>query len=153
MRTWAVYGEQIFETLKSYHDGRYSAFSQLVRATFDEALSKFPDGTIDLLHIDGTHFYEDVKHDFESWLPKLSQRGVVLFHDINQKDRGFGVYKYWDELKSRYPYFEFAHGHGLGVLGVGPANVQPSNLFAASADPALCQQINGLQSSRIGRCR
>ena len=27
---------------------------------------------------------------------------------------------YGKKLKERYPYFEFTHGHGLGVLAVGP---------------------------------
>jgi hypothetical protein len=114
------YGENIFDNLRAYHDKNYSDFSNLVRATFDEAVKQFDDGSIDLLHIDGRHFYEDVKHDFETWRRKLSSRAIVLFHDTQVKSEGFGVYRFWDIIKRDFPNFEFTHCAGLGVLGVGP---------------------------------
>ena len=113
------YDEAVFAKLNDLHERLYLGFSRLVRSTFDEARAHFGDGTIDLLHIDGRHGYDDVAHDFESWLPKLSDRAVVLLHDINVRERGFGVWQFWSELQVRYPCFEFMHGHGLGVAQVG----------------------------------
>jgi glycosyltransferase involved in cell wall biosynthesis/GT2 family glycosyltransferase len=114
------YGEEVFKAVQAHNEAHYSAFSRLVRSTFDEALAHFPDGTVDLLHIDGRHYYDDVKHDFQSWRPKLSDRAVVLFHDTNVRERDFGVHRLWAELAGAHPSFEFLHGHGLGVLAHGP---------------------------------
>jgi hypothetical protein len=113
------YGDDVYEDLRRYHDSRYTAFSRLVRSTFDEALSHFPNGFIDLLHIDGCHTYESARHDFDNWAPKLSTRGVVLFHDINVREKDFGAWRLWQEVSSDRPHFAFLHHHGLGVLGVG----------------------------------
>lgn len=122
------YDDSIFEFVHKINE-RYP-FSTLKRSTFDDALSFFENKSIDLLHIDGLHTYEAVKHDFNNWLPKISDSGIVVFHDTNVMERGFGVYKLWEELINEYPFFEFKHGHGLGILGVGknlPSAI--SNLF------------------------
>lgn len=113
------YGEQVYSEVERINAAEFGSFSTLHRAYFDEALGDFTTGSVDLLHIDGRHGYDDVKHDFESWLPTLSERGIVLFHDIAELQPGFGVGRFWNELTHRYPSFEFEHGHGLGVLAVG----------------------------------
>jgi hypothetical protein len=113
------YGEEIYDMVRKNNEENYASFSKLLRMTFDEALSKFEDGSVDLLHIDGLHTYEAVKHDFETWLPKLAPDAIVLFHDTNVRKDDFGVWKYWAELKAQYADgIEFLHSHGLGVLPI-----------------------------------
>lgn len=131
--TWAgdehggFYSSSVLADLKAHHDVRYEAFSTLVQTSFDDAVGSFADGSIDLLHIDGYHTYEAVHHDFETWLPKMSQQGVILFHDIADRRDDFGVWKLWAELKLHYSqHLEFDHGHGLGLVVVG--NVVPEGL-------------------------
>jgi GT2 family glycosyltransferase len=144
------YGEDVFEHVRKYNEAHYASFSRLVRSTFDEALPHFADASIDLLHIDGRHFCEDVKHDFESWRCKLSERAVVLFHDTNVREGGFGVSKLWSELSADFAAFEFLHGHGLGVLGYGPRLPEAMSAFFAVTSDA--SQINEVRSAyaRLG---
>ena len=116
------YDENIFAQVSAHNQDHYAGFSQLLRMTFDDAVTHFADESIDLLHIDGLHTYEAVRHDFETWLPKLAPGAVVLFHDTNVRERDFGVYKLWEELRERYPNnIEFMHSHGLGVLQLNNA--------------------------------
>lgn len=91
---------------------------------FDEALNKFEDNSIDILHIDGSHFYEDVKHDFETWKCKLKDTAIVLFHDIGDEIINgsiMGTHRYWNEIKKEYgTTIEFEFSCGLGVLFISP---------------------------------
>jgi len=149
------YDETASETVQG-ENARYAAFSTLQRKTFDEALADVEDGSVDLLHIDGRHFYEDVRHDYESWLPKLAPDAVVLFHDTEVRDRGFGVYRLWADLARTYPSFNFVHGNGLGILFHGekvPTRLtEMVALSAANGGPGVIedyfQLLGGLMSER-----
>jgi hypothetical protein len=145
------YSDHVFRFVKTHAEAKYPAISKLMRMTFDEALPEFEDRSVDLLHIDGRHYYDDVKHDYETWARKVSRRGVVLFHDTQVFNRGFGVHRLWDEIRSRHPSFEFHHGHGLGVLGVGDELPQPINdFFRAGRDEQVAQDIR-VAYARLGR--
>ncbi|MGN6772337.1 MAG: class I SAM-dependent methyltransferase [Rhizobiaceae bacterium] len=139
------YGEEVWEDLRSHHDVRYSAFSRLVRSTFDEAVAHFPDNSIDLLHIDGLHSYEAVRHDFDTWRPKLSENAVVMLHDTNVRERGFGVFRLWAEVTAGRPHFEFLHGHGLGVVAMGKAPTPTlASLFEAGSSEAEREEVRAI---------
>jgi hypothetical protein len=157
--TWAgdehagFYADKIYSDLRNYQEPRYGEFSTLIRATFDDALSHFEDGSIDLLHIDGRHFYEDVKHDFESWRSKLSSRAVVLFHDTRVRRSNFGVHRLWAELSRDYPNFEFFHEHGLGVLACGRDVAPPlQKLLTLPARSKAAGAVRATYSRLGGAC-
>lgn len=128
------YDTAVFGEVSGYNQSQYASFSRLLKMTFDEARSSFANNSISLLHIDGLHTYEAVKHDFDSWYPKVAERGLILFHDTRARHReDFGVWRLWDEIKTRYRYtLEFDHSWGLGVLFKGdtlPSDAFLNNLF------------------------
>lgn len=127
------YSNNVYHNLKRYHDPLYGDFSTLLRMTFDDALTHISDNSVDILHIDGLHTYEAVKHDFETWQPKLAANAVVLFHDTAVQQRGFGVHRYWAELQQLHPHtITFDHSNGLGVL-----------FLARPHDPQLLDMLDG----------
>ncbi len=113
-----TYSDLVYRDVQRYSEQHYKEFSHLHRMMFDEALELFSDETIDILHIDGLHTYEAVKHDFETWLPKVRKGGIILFHDTAARHADFGVWRLWEELGKEYECFEFSHSWGLGVLRV-----------------------------------
>ncbi|TRX57395.1 class I SAM-dependent methyltransferase [Thalassomonas sp. M1454] len=138
-----TFPEEYYLELKDFMDNHYPNFASLKKCYFDDAVTSFPDGSIDLLHIDGLHTYEAVKNDFETWLPKLSDKAVVLFHDTTVVKKDFGVIKYWSEISTMYPSFNFDFSHGLGVLAVGKNISEDVRVFidVATKRPAAINNL------------
>ena len=153
-----TFDEELYREISEYMAATYPGIATLVRKDFNEAARQFEAASVDLLHIDGTHTYEAVGNDFHTWLPKMSDRGVVLFHDTNVTVQNageaalrFGVRKFFDGVKADYPHLEFGHCWGLGVLVVGEerAGGRPGarrSLPLARASPRISPR-------KVARCR
>lgn len=119
-----AYGEATYQTVNKHLRDHYRGLAYMLRMTFDEARDHFTDDSIDLLHIDGLHTYDAVKHDFTTWYSKVAPGGIILFHDIEARMKDYGAWKFWQELERDHQTFAFKHGFGLGVLKK-PGGTQP----------------------------
>lgn len=73
---------------------------------------------IDLLFIDGLHTYDQVKSDYESYLPFMNEGGVVIIDDIRLPDElepGNRMSEFWDEIIE--PKIEINHLHDISGFG------------------------------------
>ena len=119
--TESDYREDICGQYRQIQDACFAGQkAHMLRMTFDEAAARFADASIDLLHIDGSHRYEDVRHDYASWKDKVKPDGAVFFHDIGEDllfGEPMGSHRFWQELKGREPLtVEFPFSFGLGIL-------------------------------------
>jgi hypothetical protein len=70
----------------------------------------------------------------------MSDRGVVIFHDMNwvSDGYGFGAWRFRKETREGRPSCPSSAGRGLGMPGVGPSIPGPADfLFSADAETAL----------------
>lgn len=78
---------------------------------------------LDFLYIDADHYYDGVKHHFELYSQFMCGEGIIAFHDIrDNKDSGYGVGKFFNELKEQYKWLEIlvpGEDRGPGADGIG----------------------------------
>ena len=129
-----------FAELTRFHDARYNAFSRLLHMPPGNASARFEDGSVDLLHV-YAHRAGDVARTYAQWVPKLSPRAVLLLHGTNNGAEGTEIRRFWMELRTGHPGFEFLHGDGLGVLAPGEVPPALRPLFALDADPVTAARL------------
>jgi hypothetical protein len=132
------YDETTFAQVAEHNRANYESFSTLLRSSFDEALARFDSESIDVLHLDGLHTEAAVRHDIDSWLPKLQPGGILLLHDVGVRSKDFGVWKIWMELQKQSHSWTFEDGPGLGVWQKPPVRPLPGfleKLFAPPNEP------------------
>src|ERR1044071_4657192 len=129
------YDETTFAQVSDYNRENYATFSTLIRSSFDEAREDFASASIDVLHLDGLHTEEAVRHDVNSWLMKIKPGGLLLLHDVEVEAKGFGVWRIWRELEKHGRSWTFHDGPGLGVWQKSPGNQLPGFLEQLLTSP------------------
>lgn len=82
--------------------------------TSEEAAARIA-GPVELLFIDGDHSYEAVQRDAELWLPRLTDGGLVMFHDVATAAYT-GPRRVVREMVCRNPRFHFIGRVGSMVV-------------------------------------
>lgn len=75
----------------------------------------------DLIMIDADHSYQGVKRDFELYSPLVSERGIMILHDIlpNRFDPEIDVHRFWREVSTAHQCEEIVDDYQQGCLGIG----------------------------------
>ncbi|WP_239453256.1 MULTISPECIES: class I SAM-dependent methyltransferase [Microbacterium] len=142
------YDESVFESVRTVVEQDFPRTVVLNRGWFSDVRPRVADQSVDILHIDGRHGYEDATEDYEQWRSSVADGGVILFHDIAERERGFGVWRLWEEIAEPGRSFFFEHGHGLGLLAVGDIRYKPISRLCG-ADEETAAKIRG-DFSRLG---
>lgn len=98
-----------FDVKKEFKDNiskyRFWDRVMLYPMSSEEAAEHFHDGFFDMVYIDASHLYEDVKKDINLWLKKVRDGGVMSGHDFEAHD--------YDE---QYINDDFVDGKHHGVI-------------------------------------
>ena len=87
------YDDERWETLYLRNCERMITHPQLhiVRSKSLNVVDLFPDHYFDLVYLDASHKYEDIRRDIDIWILKVKEGGILAGHDYYKKTEG--VYK------------------------------------------------------------
>lgn len=60
----------------------------ILRGTTLDMAKEVPDDSLGLLHLDASHWYEDVMNDLVTWYPKVVKGGIISGHDFLARQYG-----------------------------------------------------------------
>lgn len=110
-------------------DGEIDGFSMVFglsqhKPVFDEVVEKLGGRKIDFLFIDGGHYFDQVKTDWEMYSPLVREGGVVGFHDVMIRGNDTcEVFLFWRDLIGGNKTMTIwdGKGSGTGVLFYEPS--------------------------------
>lgn len=103
----------IYEPMYQRVKAKLSAYpnSKIIRKTSMEAVTAFPDESLDFVFIDADHRFEYVTNDIAEWSKKVKKGGIISGHDFEIVDRKTDyvhirhVVYAWTKAHSTHPWF------------------------------------------------
>lgn len=115
----AAYQDEMADELHARADRRYGALAGRINVSPRRGAKQLEEGSIDILALDIPPDDEDMEDVLERWLPRVSERGVILIPGINRREPGCIAHQNFLALQNIYRSITFHHGDGLGILIVG----------------------------------
>lgn len=143
--------DAMYARVKSYNEAHYSSFSSLVHSPAKQALDHFADNSVDLIYFNRLKGTEADAQLVNAWIPKLSEKGLIVIHNTNVRELNMQVHALFEGFKAYGPAFEFRHGGGLGVLGIGENQPGLINVLFEDAQNRSRNRVVQDVFSRLGR--
>lgn len=104
-------GKTLFEEFRmNISDCELDSYINPIKMESVRAAQTFQDNTIDFVHIDASHTYEDVTKDIQAWYPKVKPGGLITGDDYGWS----GVYQAVNEFfgENNITYFDHDNQNG-----------------------------------------
>jgi len=90
---------------------------KIIERYTNDAVKIIPDGLFNLLFIDASHLYEDVKKDLENWEQKVKTNGTISGHDYgNWEGVGRAVNERYTNIRINSEHFGIDSGIAVGSV-------------------------------------
>lgn len=76
-------------------------------------------GEVNVIFIDTVHKYDQLKRELEVWYPHMKPNCIMMFHDTENPEDNYGIFRAVDEFLKEHPEFEakfLKPWSGLGIL-------------------------------------
>jgi hypothetical protein len=93
--------DSLFERTQKKLTTRFGNRVEFIRKSSSDAVSNFPDESLDFVYIDGNHDYKYVLQDLTIWYPKIKPGGYLCGDDVysrnlNEHDHNGNVKRVWN---------------------------------------------------------
>lgn len=132
-------GEKLFDSMIKDKTN----ITKLKRYSSD-AVNYFKDDYFDLIYIDASHEYDDVKNDITYWLPKIKTNGIISGHDYNNENVKRAIHDTigLDDIKV---YSDSSWAKKINIVNVEkPIYIFSHNYLVYNWEEILKEQLTGI---------
>ena len=115
-RLYSVDISEYPETIEEIERLNLSKYHEFIKGD-SQKIHKQWSTPIDILFLDGCHYYGNHKMDFDNWYSKVREGGIILVHDVDPSMPHHDGWKHFEnEVLFHYEACALMFGGGLGIV-------------------------------------